>query len=64
MTNDFIDDAIDLLNKDGRQYILITMGETGARYTMFIYNGEQQKVKDFLLEQCFESILDMLDDQD
>jgi hypothetical protein len=64
MTNDFIDDAIDCLNKDGRQYILITMDDTGTRTTMFIHYDQKEAVKDFLLEEGFEYILDMLDEVD
>lgn len=59
-TNDFIDDAIDILNKDGRQYILLTMDETGCRYTAHIQ--EADNLKDFLLDQGFEVILDMIDE--
>lgn len=60
MTNDFIDDAIDLLNKDGREYILVTASDTGVRYTAYIEDPDN--MINYMKLQGFDMILDMLEE--
>lgn len=60
MTNDFIDDAIDSLNSDGRQYILIVMDESGCRYSSYI--EEPDNVRDYMQDEGFDMILELLEE--
>lgn len=60
MTNDFIDDAIESLNSDGRQYILITIDESGCRFSVYI--EEPDNVRDYMEDEGFDMILELLEE--